>query len=60
VLEATTGADALRRPEHDVALIVLDINLPDIDGLEVCRRLRARSHTSFLPDRSPDGDVRRS
>ena len=49
VIEASTGTDALAAAEHDVALIVLDINLPDIDGLEVCRRLRARSHTSFLP-----------
>ena len=36
-------------PNRTSALIVLDINLPDIDGLEVCRRLRARSHTAFLP-----------
>jgi PAS domain S-box-containing protein len=49
VIEATTGTDALAAAEHDVALLVLDINLPDIDGLEVCRRLRARSHTAFLP-----------
>jgi PAS domain S-box-containing protein len=49
VIEAMTGTDALAAAEHDVALIVLDINLPDIDGLEVCRRLRARSHTAFLP-----------
>ncbi|HEU5133739.1 MAG TPA: response regulator [Steroidobacteraceae bacterium] len=49
VIEATTGAEALVAAEQDVGLIVLDINLPDIDGLEVCRRLRARTHTSFLP-----------
>jgi PAS domain S-box-containing protein len=49
VIEASTGTDALAAAEHDVALIVLDVNLPDIDGLEVCRRLRARSHTAFLP-----------
>jgi CheY-like chemotaxis protein len=49
VIEATTGTDALAAAEQDVALIVLDINLPDIDGLEVCRRLRARSHTAYLP-----------
>jgi len=49
VIEATTGTEALAAAEQDVALLVLDINLPDIDGLEVCRRLRARSHTAFLP-----------
>ncbi|MEJ0085008.1 MAG: response regulator [Pseudomonadota bacterium] len=49
VVEASTGADALAAAEHDTDLIVLDINLPDIDGLEVCRRLRARSNTAYLP-----------
>ena len=49
VIEATNGTDALARAEEDVGLIVLDINLPDIDGLEVCRRLRARSGTAYLP-----------
>ena len=49
VIEATTGAEALAAADKDIGLIVLDINLPDIDGLEVCRRLRARSHTAFLP-----------
>ncbi|HTU64396.1 MAG TPA: response regulator [Steroidobacteraceae bacterium] len=50
VIEADTGLKALEAAEHaDIGLIVLDINLPDIDGLEVCRRLRARSHTAYLP-----------
>jgi PAS domain S-box-containing protein len=49
VLEASTGTEALAFAERDVGLIVLDINLPDIDGLEVCRRLRARSQTAYLP-----------
>ena len=44
VLEASSGKDALacaavRRPD----LIVLDLGLPDLDGIEVCRRLRART-----------------
>jgi PAS domain S-box-containing protein len=49
VVETSTGSDALKAAEHDTDLIVLDINLPDIDGLEVCRRLRARSNTAYLP-----------
>jgi PAS domain S-box-containing protein len=49
VIEASTGTDALAAAEQDVSLIVLDINLPDIDGLEVCRRLRARGNTAYLP-----------
>ncbi len=48
VIEATTGAAALAAaPRAD--LVVLDVNLPDIDGFEVCRRLRARPETSQLP-----------
>ena len=50
VLEADTGTKALEAAEHaEIGLIILDINLPDIDGLEVCRRLRARSLTAYLP-----------
>jgi PAS domain S-box-containing protein len=49
VIECTTGAEALAAADQDIGLIVLDINLPDIDGLEVCRRLRARSNTAYLP-----------
>ena len=30
-------------------LIVLDIMLPDIDGYEVCQRLRTNSRTSHIP-----------
>jgi PAS domain S-box-containing protein len=48
VVEATTGAAALAAAA-DVDLVVLDVNLPDIDGFEVCRRLRARPDTSQLP-----------
>jgi DNA-binding response OmpR family regulator len=40
------GAEALRRPPSDVVL--LDLGLPDIDGIDVCRRLRADSDTAII------------
>jgi signal transduction histidine kinase len=48
VVEVTTGGAALRAaPGMD--LIVLDVNLPDIDGFEVCRRLREDPQTAQIP-----------
>ncbi len=42
VTTAATGADALRQAAADRPdLVILDVMLPDLDGFEVCRRLRA-------------------
>jgi len=47
VVKAATGEDCVRAvAEHRPRLVVLDVGLPDIDGLEVCRRLR---RTSTIP-----------
>ena len=47
---ASWGADALRiTQEVQPDLIVLDIRLPDIDGYEVCRRMRAQRRTEHVP-----------
>lgn len=44
LLQAKTGLDGVRVAESEqVDLILLDINLPDIDGYEVARRLRSSS-----------------
>ena len=44
VIKAYNGLEALKAlEENEVHLILLDIMLPDIDGFEVCRRIRATS-----------------
>lgn len=47
-LEAATGAQGLELAEY-ASLVILDVNLPDIHGLEVARLLRAHPRTGFLP-----------
>jgi two-component system phosphate regulon response regulator PhoB len=46
-LNGTDAVDQVRR--HPPALIVLDLMLPDIDGFEVCRRVRAEAEASGRP-----------
>jgi len=42
VLEASDGSEALKIVEsHDVSLILSDINMPNVDGLELLTQLRA-------------------
>ena len=50
VVTAADGEAGLRSvAEHDPDLVILDIGLPRIDGLEVTRRLRANRSTRTLP-----------
>ena len=47
VVEASDGTAALALADQlDPELIFLDVNLPDMSGLEVCRRLRKRPRTA--------------
>ncbi len=47
--QARTGADALRLAAEKPDLIILDVNLPDINGFEVCRRIKSHPATSDIP-----------
>ena len=59
VLSALTGRGALDAVERDKPdLIVLDLGLPDVDGVEVCRRVRETSNVPILvlSARGAEGD----
>jgi len=49
VTEASCGADGLTLAEMQPDVIVLDVDLPDIGGFEVCRRIKAGAATSRIP-----------
>ncbi len=49
VITAFDGEEALRKATPEINLIVLDIMLPHVDGLEICRRLRSRVETETIP-----------
>src|ERR1051326_1454709 len=58
VRTASTGAEALSQLQGgDVSLTVLDLMLPDIDGIEVCRRIRKTSDMPILMLTARDEDV---
>jgi diguanylate cyclase (GGDEF)-like protein/PAS domain S-box-containing protein len=48
--EVDNGSDALKQAlEMDFALILLDVQLPEMDGYKVCEQLRANERTAELP-----------
>jgi DNA-binding response OmpR family regulator len=49
VVEARTGAEALARAAELPDLITLDVNLPDMNGFQVCRRIKADPTTTHIP-----------
>jgi DNA-binding response OmpR family regulator len=60
VEKAATGAAALSAvAQHRPRLVVLDVGLPDLDGLEVCRRIRQSSQVPVIFLTARDGEVDR-
>ncbi len=59
VFTATTGKEALRSfQDYAVELVILDLSLPDVDGIQVCRLIREKSDIPIIMltarDRVPD------
>src|SRR5262245_49781047 len=49
VIEAASGAEGLRMVvEQSPRLVALDVNMPDIDGWEVCRRIKRNPSTASV------------
>jgi DNA-binding response OmpR family regulator len=60
VVKAATGAEGLDAfQQHRPRLVVLDVGLPDIDGLEVCKRIRASSQIPVIFLTARDGEIDR-
>jgi DNA-binding response OmpR family regulator len=60
VIQADTGEAALRAVrDHRPQLVVLDVGLPDLDGLEVCRRLRTDSNVPIVFLTARDDEIDR-
>jgi len=58
VTHVLTGEEGLRVMEDDPPnLVLLDLNLPGIDGLEVCRRIRATSQVPIIMLTARDDDI---
>lgn len=49
VAEGASGEEALDLALKDIDLMLLDVNLPDLHGFEVCRRLRQHPQSARLP-----------
>jgi CheY-like chemotaxis protein len=49
VLEAANGTEALSLVKQKPDLVLLDVHLPDMDGFEVCRRIKADPDTARIP-----------
>jgi two-component system chemotaxis response regulator CheY len=50
IVEAVNGLDALSKlDEHDIKMVVADVNMPEMDGIEFVRKMRQHPKHKFTP-----------
>jgi len=50
IVEAVNGIDALLKlDEHDISMVVADVNMPEMDGIEFVRKMRQHPKHKFTP-----------
>ena len=49
VVEAKDGQDALGKLDSSVGMIITDLNMPQMDGIELIKNIRGRAEFKFLP-----------
>jgi two-component system chemotaxis response regulator CheY len=50
IVEAENGLDALAKlDEHDIRMVVADVNMPEMDGIEFVRKMRQHPKHKFTP-----------
>ncbi|MDO5496068.1 MAG: response regulator, partial [bacterium] len=57
VIAVETGTDALTAWDPQVDLVLLDLMLPGLSGVEVCRAIRARAATPIIMVTAKDSEV---
>lgn len=58
VLEAEDGEAAFKTAVHELPdLILMDVMMPNLDGLSVCQKLRANEATAYIPILMMSGDA---
>ena len=58
VSQAFTGSEALESAKTKPQLVLLDIMLPEIDGIELCRRIRENSHAPIIMISAKNTDIK--
>lgn len=49
VIEASDGKDALSKLKGDVHMVITDLNMPNMDGIDLIKGIRAQAAFKFIP-----------